>query len=331
MKRTLILAFILIILAGGAWYVMKTQNESSTFTNTEKHWDFAVEDSREVGKISLEDLSGDKVVLSLSDDGTWLANGKFPVREWSMNKILAAVEKIRIQYIPPKEEHKKIFNDIESNSIHVEVYDKGGKKLKGYRIGGEPIDGRGSYMIQDGTDQPYVMRVPYNEGSLKPVFEPNLLDWRDKAILREKASSIQEIRLDYPRQKNESFVMSRKADGYSIQPLYPTTPLNNDNIVVERVEEFLEQFELVYGEAIISQQELEETVEFRVPFCALTIVRNDGSEISVDFHAVPPAEGTLYENLQINRYYADRSDGDFLLCQYDVIKKIFWRYASFFG
>jgi hypothetical protein len=330
MKKTLLLLGLLLILAAGSWYVIQTKNDSNTFSNTEKHWNFAVEDSGEIGKISLENMSGDKVDLSFIDN-QWLANDKYPVREWSMNKILAAIEKISIQYIPPKAELKKIFNDFEKNSIHVEIFNKEGIKIKGYRIGGEPIDGRGSYMIQDGTNQPYVMRVPYNEGSLRPVFQPNLLDWRDKAILRENPRSIQEISIDYPKQKNESFVLQKIGGSYSIRPFYSTTTANTGKLVEGQADEFLEQFKIVFGESLISQQELQETVKTRLPFCSLKVTRSDGSTVSVNFHAVPPAEGTLYENLQINRYYAVRSDGDLLICQFDVVKKIFWRYNSFFS
>ena len=62
-----------------------------------------------------------------------------------------------------------------SEGIKVELYDRKGEKIKAYYVGGATPDERGTYMIMENAEEPYVAHIPSWEGNLRFRFNHLLL------------------------------------------------------------------------------------------------------------------------------------------------------------
>ena len=105
---------------------------------------------------------------------------------------------------------RNVLDDIITNSVKVEIYHKNGEKLRSFYIGGVDMDGQGTYMMMENSNEPYVTHIPNFIGTLKPRFFTDELDWRDRWIYQFEPEDIKELTMDYPLQTSKSFKISRE-------------------------------------------------------------------------------------------------------------------------
>ena len=111
-----------------------------------------------------------------------------------------------------------------ADGIKVEIYDLQGKAMKTYYIGGITNDEHGTIMIMEGSEQPYVMHVPSFIGSLRVRYLVKEDEWRDRAVFNEKPEEVQEIKVEYPQQKSESFILEKTGVAeYKVRPFFSRT------------------------------------------------------------------------------------------------------------
>ncbi|MBK7936223.1 MAG: hypothetical protein IPJ82_03720 [Lewinellaceae bacterium] len=141
MKRTLLLAVLFLLLGGGAWYALNKNAQSGSRNS----WDmeFAVPNTGDICKIFLADRNGQTATLERKE-GYWLYNGKSRARPTAINSLLETIGKINVWYIPPKAAEKSMINSLAAEGIKVEIYDKDGKKMKSYYVGGVTNDEQGT-------------------------------------------------------------------------------------------------------------------------------------------------------------------------------------------
>ena len=190
MKKTLIL-LILFLAIGGATFFLTTKKDTKTTILTEER-NFAVADIESVYKIFIADRNGKNITLERKI-GYWQLNKKYKANSNSVSNLLNTIQRIKIKYTPPKTAIKNIINSIATNNIKIEIYNKSGEKLKSYYIGGVTNDELGTYMIKEEAESPFVTYVPGFEGSLRVRYMTEEIDWRDKAIFRERLSDIQSV------------------------------------------------------------------------------------------------------------------------------------------
>ncbi|MFM7400782.1 MAG: hypothetical protein ACKO4W_07735, partial [Bacteroidota bacterium] len=99
MKRTLLLAAILAVLAAAAWYAISQQNTKSSKISWDM--DFAVRNTDDIGKIFIADRENRTATLERKD-GSWIYNGKYPARQTAVDILLETVSRLNVQYIPPE-------------------------------------------------------------------------------------------------------------------------------------------------------------------------------------------------------------------------------------
>ena len=116
----------------------------------------------------------------------WQYDGKYRANAAIMRTLLDAIGNIQMKYKPPTAAEKPIINDIATNGIKVELYDKRNKLLKAYYVGGSTADERGTHIMMEGAEDPLVGHLPGWEGNLRVRFSPTGTDWRDKSIFNEK-------------------------------------------------------------------------------------------------------------------------------------------------
>lgn len=331
-KRTPILLGLLVVLGGmTVYYLMQGGNTRSTTLTLEER-NFAVEDTAAIQKIFMADRFNHQTTLERKGKG-WIYDGKYPVNSNVMDNLLDAVKRVKMQFKPPNASIKNLIKSLATEGIKVEIYDKEEKLMKSYYVGGSTPDERGTYLMIDGAEQPYVASIPGFTGNIR--FRYNLLgdDWRDKAIFNTPADQIQSISINYPLQRSESFTLSKVGQAYEVKPYYPLTKPLSAAPNPGKIQTFLYHFERIVAESFINKHPKRDSILQQVPFCEIQLTTSAGDSVAVAFHPryfqVAPSGAQSSQRI-VERYYANVNQEDFMLVQNEVFKKIFWGYEFFF-
>jgi hypothetical protein len=329
MNRTLILALLFLILGGAAWYAITQKNKQSG-SHVSWDMDFAVANTNDIGKIFIADRQGRTATLEQGPKG-WIYNGKYPARPSAVDNLLETISKVKVMNIPPNGSIQNLVKETAAVGIKVEVYNRSNKPIKTYYVGGVTNDERGTIMIMDGSEQPYVVHIPGFIGQLRLRYLLGDDEWRDRAVFREKPEEIQSVYVEYPQRKNESFKLEKTSEAsYDIKPYFATTTPAKTPRRKGVAEAYLVQFEALIAEAFETQNPLRDSVTALVPFAVVTMKRTDGAEKKVQFWPVEVEyrrdDGAPY----VSRYFTDVNNEDFLLTQDRVMGGIFRGYSFFY-
>ena len=337
MNRTLLLLIIVLILgAGTAWlFFQKGEDPSSTLVGWDR--DFKVENTDEIHKIFLADRNGGTVTLDRKD-GYWMYNNKYRARPNAVENLLDAISRIEMKYKPPRAAIEPMIKSLATEGIKVEVYGKTDNLLKSYYVGGSTPDERGTYMIMDKAEEPYVVSIPSWEGNVRFRYNLQGANWRDKTVFAFEIEDIQSVSIEYPKQKNRSFFLEKRNEDYEVRPFYDITPTISRPYKKGSAQQFLYGFEKLIAEGIENKNEVRDSITQMIPFSIITLTDSKGAETEVKLHPihpkgfVDPKTGIAQEGQPaVDRYYADMvSSGDFMLVQDRLFNKILWGYDFFF-
>jgi hypothetical protein len=328
MKRTLLLAALFLVLGGGAWYAFATKNQKATKVSWDM--DFPVRNTEDIGKIFIADRKGQTTTLE-RQKGKWLYNGKYPARPTAVNLLLETIAKVNVQYIPSERAVDGMVKEIAANGIKVEIYDLKGKPMKTYYIGGITSDQHGTIMIMEGSEQPYVTHIPSFVGQLRVRYMLGDDKWRDRAVFEETPENIQEIKVEYPQRKSESFVLSKTGEAeYGVKPYFSATPPSKKPQRKGLAEGYLLQFESLGAEAYETTNPFRDSVTTLVPFAIFSLTRTDGSTKQVKFWPTETSYDPHTGKPYVVRYFAEVDKQDFMLTQDRVFAPIFRGYSFFY-
>ncbi len=329
MNRTLLMVVLFLVLGGTAWYALSYRNNQHA-SHVSWDMDFAVKNTDDIGKIFIADRKGETATLEQKGK-SWIYNGKYPARPSAIEILLEAISQVNVLNIPPNGALPNMVKELAANGIKVEIYDRAGKKMKTYYIGGVTNDERGTVLMMDGSEQPYVVHIPGFIGAIRMRYLLGDDEWRDRAIFREQPETIQSVSIEYPQRKNESFLLEKTAQAtYDVKPFFSTTALMKTPRRKGVAEAYLVQFESLIAEAFETQNPLRDSVKALVPFVILTVKKTDGVEKKVRFWPVEIEtrrdDGASY----VSRYFTDLNNEDFLLTQDRVFGPLFRGYGFFF-
>lgn len=332
MKKTLILFLVLILAGGSAWY-FKNSKEAAKMHAMGWDRDFAVKNTEDIYKVFIAKRTGKTTTLERKGD-QWLLDGKYPVRMTAINSLMDVFRGVRMQSVPPKPAVKNIVENLATNGIKVELYDKSNDLLKAFYIGGTTNDERGTYMIRDGSEQPLITELSMMEGAFRVRFEMEDDDWRDKTVFNEPVEDIDYVSIEYPKQKSKSFIMERKGDDFSVKPFYEITQPINKPVQQGNVEAFLMGFKQQIAESYENDSPKKEEYLATIPFSIITMRDKSGKETSVSLYSKGSlsVQGNVKTDI-VERYFANVKRGeleDFMLVQHRNYKRILWGYDSFF-
>jgi hypothetical protein len=327
MKKTLLLAALFLVLGGGAWYALNKKSQ----TGSRNSWDmnFAVPNTKDIYKIFLADRNGRTATLERKEDD-WLYNGKVRARPTAISTLLETIAQVNVWYIPPKNAEQSMIRSLAGEGVKVELYDKGGKLMKSYYVGGVTNDEHGTYMMMEGAEQPYVVHIPSFVGQLRVRYMLGDDQWSDRTIFREKPEEIESVTVEYPQRKSESFRLEKTGEAaYSVKPFFSTTPASKQPLRKGVPEAYLLTFESLGAEGFETDNPVRDSVTTLVPFVIVTLKKTDGEEKQVRFWPLEiqqTREGMPY----VHRYFAEVNKKDFLLIQEGVFGPIFRGYSFFF-
>lgn len=327
MKRTLLLAALFLLLGGGAWYALHLKKQ----TGSQNSWDkeFAVPNTGDIYKIFLADRNGQTALLERKE-GYWLYNGKHRARPTAIGTLLETIAKLNVQYIPPKVAEGTIIKSLAAEGIKVEVYDKAGKLMKNYYVGGVTNDEEGTFMLMEGAEQPYVVHIPSFVGQLRVRYLLGDDAWIDRTIFYEKPEEIESIAVEYPQMKSESFRLEKvKEAEYTVKPFFGTTPVIQRPQRKGVPEAYILQFEKLAAESFETSNPLRDSVTALIPFAVVTLKKTGGEEKQVRFWPVEVIR-TADNREYVHRYFAEVNKGAFMVIQERVFGPVFRGYDFFF-
>ena len=329
MKRNLLLVLVFGLLGLGAGYLVK-QNKKPIASTTSWDMEFAVTEKEEIHKIFLTDRNNAHITLEREGDH-WTYNKKYTARPTAIENLLTTIQKVQVDYIPTKASQKEMINSLATQGIKVEIYNKAGKAIKKYYVGGGTNDEKGTYLMMEGSEQPYVGHIPTFVGQIRTRYMLGEDDWKDRRIFNESPETIQSITVDYPLQKNNSFVLNKTGEAeYKITPFYPTTPVSKTPQRKGMAEAYLLSFETLTAEAFENINPDKDSIKAMIPFVTIAVKKTTGEEKKVKFFPRSIEQDRQTGKPSVFRYFADCSNGEFMLVQQPVFGKIFRGYDFFF-
>jgi len=335
MKRSRILLLALCFIGGiAAALTLRNQQPAATGTLGSDRF-FKVEDVDRIGRIYLVHRDGETVDLK-RQGRSWVFNDAFRARPNAMENLLNAIGSIQMKYKPAEAAVDNMVRDLATHGIKVEIYDREGESMKTYYVGGGTADERGTHVIMDGAEQPYVAHLPGWEGNLRFRYNLRGDDWRDKSVFAEEHDQVTRISVEYPRQKDKSFVLEKNGRNFTIEPFYPTTPKAKVPQRAGRAEAYLYEYESVVAEAFENDNPRQDSIRQSLPFSIIRVARTDGSTKEVRLWPVRPLV-TMWESAgetpqqPVERYFAGTDKGDFFLVQHRVFRRILTPYSAFFA
>lgn len=331
MKRTLWMLVVFLVLGAGVlWYLYGQGDDKTTLAGLDRQ--FAVKDTASIYKIFIADRKGGSTTLKRNGNH-WIYNGKYKAKPNAMENLLRAIYRVEMKYKPPINAEKAMISSLATEGLKVELYDAKDQLIKSYYIGGSTADERGTYMMLEDAEQPYVAYIPSWNGNLR--FRYNLAgdDWRDKSIFSIDPNDITYVGVEYHKQREKSFKITKEGKTFQVKPFHSITPEIKRPVRAGAVESYLIGYENLQSEAFENQYKGRDSIANLLPFCTITVRQQDGTERVANLHPIFKMEvidkqaGTVKETSE--RYYVN-CEGDFMMAQHLVIKKILWAYESFF-
>jgi hypothetical protein len=318
----------------GLGVFMLWQNRDMGPARTVVGWDrdFKVP-ADEVQKIFLADRNGNQTTLTRTREG-WSYNDSYPVREDAIRNLLQAVSRIEMAYMPTQAAVPVMVKSLATRGIKVEVYGRGDELLKAYYVGGATNREDGVYVIMEGSEQPYVAHLPDWVGNLR--FRYNLVgdDWKSRQLFILDPAQIEELSVEYPKQKSKSFRLQRESDPM-VKPFYPLGTVRAERIDPAKVSQYLSRIDQVQMNRFFNYGQERDSILSQIPFANIRVQTPDRThtlsvypQLSLEY--VDGKTGEVTEESRVLGYYGLLNERDFILIQEQNIRKLLWAYDFFF-
>lgn len=347
MKRNRFIIIIILALAVIAATLLISRKDI-TFRRSQS--DFSVADTSAVTMIFMADKNNNEVTLARQTDGRWKVDGKWFASKFNLDMLLQTLHNLALKEPVPLAARDNIIREMAVNAVKVEIYQKvyridilgdvrwfpHEKLTKVFYVGGATQSNRGSYMLMDGSDTPFVIYLPGFRGFVSPRFTPMVNAWRDYNIFREELPAIASVRMEINARENESFLMTRDPVGSIIMFTFPGMERipGFDTLAVLN---FLAGFRNLSFEGIPGSIDrgLKDSILASVPFTVITLTDTAGRSktFRAFFKAGSEGEVDLDGNpvkYDRDRFYALVNNGeDFVVVQYFAFDRVL-RPRSFF-
>lgn len=311
---------IIIVLIAAIYYF---SNSKGTFKL--KSTEFAVNDQEEITKIKIQE--GDKLLLIAYIDGEWKVNNKYKVKNWQINNLFTALNRIEILKPVSKTEKSQINTLLEQDGILVEIL-KNNRTIKKYYVSKPSMSKSSTYMKMYKSNNPFIVHIPLFKGLVSELFVIDEDYWRDNTVFDYKPQNIKEITVEYPQQSKKSFGLINYQDGtFSVKRIDNNTFI--EDFDVEKVVTYFTYFQSITFEKVLSAMDDSkiDSISSSVPYfkIAVTDIKNIKNEIRV--YRKPPDQkydefGNIAE-FDYNRAYAVLNNNhEIILIQYYIFDSL---------
>lgn len=335
MNRTFLYLIIFLVLGGATFWMLTKSSEDEKTSLLGADRKFKVEQPEEIQKIFIADRKGNNTTLEREGDH-WIYNGKYKARPNVMENLLGAITRVEIKYQPPRQAVEHMISSLATEGIKVEIFNKKDEIIKSYYVGGATADERGTFMMMADAEQPYVANIPNWSGNIRFRYNLKGDDWRDVMVFDHKIENISKVEVEYPKQRNKSFVVSREDNEFSVSPYFDITPKKNLPLPQGKVEQFLVNFEKVSSRGFDNRNPEKDSISATIPFCRVSLEDNNGERTDLEMYPIQPDQqfdektGEPLPVGEVQNYYAVLNDEDFIVVSHLVMKKLLWAYEFFY-
>ncbi len=335
MRKTILYILLLAAVGFAVYYFLFT--DKNVFGVDEAG--FTVKDTGAVYGIFMADKNGNAVKLERKEKG-WVINDSIPAIQPTVNELLKTMYQQQAMYPVAERNHNMVVKILATKGIKVELYDKGGDKMKVFYVGGQAGTISGTHMLIEGAKRPYVVQVPGFEGYLTPRYSVDIKDWRDRTVFDVPKENLKSVTVNYASEPLNSFTLTQEGDGnFSVQtsPELMKNPFNK-----RRAEVYAGFFEKTYSEGYLNGAlHLDSIIAYAPKRCSIDIETKQGEKHHVDIYWMPVGKRSknldvhdpdVPDNYDADRYYAVTNNyKDTLVIQRYTFNKFFRKGYEFYS
>ena len=340
MKKNRITIIIFIVLAIVTIFLI-LQNRQGTLST--KLSEFAVNDTTTITRIFMADMSGNKVLLTKINPGNWVVNDEIKASQPVVGLLLKTMMSLAVKSPVSKAGYNNVIKQLAVNSVKVEIYQQvyriklfnsirlfpHEKLTKVYYVGSATPDNMGTFMLMEGSKVPFIVFQPGFRGFVSARFSARLNDWRDHTIFNNRPSEISSIKVEFPQNSNESYLIE-KFGSSRLELKQLTTGAKFERYDTLRVVELINAYKFVNFESIISgmDQESIDSITATTPLNIVTLTDTTGKVNVVKTFRLVNDNGDFDEEGNLLPYDRDRlyalinGGKEFVLIQYFVFDPI---------
>ena len=295
---------------------------------------FIVDNAEDIHTITIKSLGYPLIHLSKSGD-MWILNNKYRADDHIVNNMISVLSTMQIHYIPPNSQNDMIKRSIANTGISIKTYDNNGKILTSFIMAGNTNKEDGTYCINEGASQAYVMSLPIVEGGLRAYFNHDANALRDKAVFRLDPGNIQFVKIDYPKDRKNSYDIRRK-NGKFLFNLLTSAPDENTEFSDRLINDYLKDFNILMSEYLSNDNPAQDSVRGKLPFAIIEIFDKEQGELQLMlFPTLDVFDKSVntqsIDNLgQVERYFVQTNWNDFFTVQHRLISKLLKKPEHFY-
>lgn len=306
---------------------------------------FAIEDTSSITKIFLSDKKNNSILLKRTSNGRWTLNDSYDANIDGVKMLLKSLNNLSVRAPVSKAAYNNVISRMSAIGVKVEIYQTSfrinffnliklfprEKLEKTFYVGDDAPDRIGTYMLMQGSEEPFLVIIPSFRGFLSSRFIPDEDIWRDQTIFNLQLKQIKSVKIEYPSAPDSSFSVISKAEFQ-----YALTTLNGDiDIKYDTLKllSFLSSFQNIKYEALVNKMDKikKDSILSSVPMNIITVTDYSGNVHSIKTFYKSPEYGEYFDDAVNQNVIYDRdrlyalinNDKDFALIQYYVFDKIF--------
>lgn len=303
---------------------------------------YHIEEPKSITKVIIDDKDGNHLELIKETDSIWKANNS-PANMKVVDMLLSTLKDMRIREPIAQAARNNIVKQLAASGKTVKIYQdaysinlgfiklfKKEKLTKTIYVGSETQDNMGTYMMLKGEESPCIIYIPRLKGYLSSRFSALEDFWKSHAVFKYNKGEIASLKVEIPNQKNESFSLTKKGEGFDFTLLESGQKLQAFDTL--KVKALLSScFELNYESVAKNISKLEQDTIFgKAPAFVVTIKDSKGNENTLktysklhDPTSIAEGEDDFYRIFDVNRCYALHSQNkDTLIMQFFTLDNL---------
>ena len=333
-NRIILFSTLLLIVVVVAVFLLR---DNSTIEQN-----YHIEEPKSITKVIIDDKDGNHLELIKETDSIWKANNS-PANMKVVDMLLSTLKDMRIREPIAQAARNNIVKQLAASGKTVKIYQdaysinlgfiklfKKEKLTKTIYVGSETQDNMGTYMMIKGEDNPCIIYIPRLKGYLSTRFSALEDFWKSHAVFKYNKGEIASLKVEIPNQKNESFSLTKKGEGFDFTLLESGEKLQAFDTL--KVKALLSScFELNYESVAKNISKLEQDTIFgKAPAFVVTIKDSKGKENTLktysklhDPTSIGENDDDFYRIFDVNRCYALHSQNkDTLIMQFFTLDNL---------
>jgi hypothetical protein len=328
MKKYTHYLVIVFLLALVSIYLLMSRGEG---TYRKRDRAFAVADTSAVEFVEMSGY-GAAVILSRVAAG-WRVNGAFQAHPERIKGLMILLSRLEVSSPAPKSLKERIRAGFDTDGISVHIQLRDGH-VRSYRVYHDTIGPGKTYMMMEGSDIPFAMRVRgYHEENLEGLFALDSRYWRDNTLIHLTPRQIKSVSLEHRQDPRATFHLDRNDSGSFLlaRGILPDSWIEPDQ---EMLSQYLQYFSDVHFEEYAGPEELSspDAAIGQEPVYRLKVLGLDLDLLTVDLYRMyfTDSEGAL--RMDPDRLIAGIASGrEFVVMKYIEIDPVLKPYSYFLG